>query len=117
MIFPLLLFAVLFAPGNTFVFSSLGMFLVPHKKPKWDLPATFLVLWIIWTCIGIFMSEHHGISFYGSMGRQQGWVVWLICARLAYVYWGAFEDLEPVYIWSTIFSFIFLAFVIGMLAS
>ncbi len=109
MILPFVLFAILFAPGNTFMFSALVMFCAPHMKVKWDLPQRLFVLFLVVSFIGVLASKYHGIAFFGSQFRSQGWIAWLICARIACLYWGCFDSLEPVNFWSLLYGAIFLA--------
>lgn len=53
--------------------------------------------WLAWSGIGVYFSDYPFLAFYGFYPwRCDGWLVWLIVACFAYLYWSVYENLKPL---------------------
>lgn len=115
MIFFLTWFLMFLAPANILIFCAVLMMGSSRLTPKLELPQKLFMLWIIWAFWGCVSSVHPIPAFVGNIVRGEGWLLWLVAARLAWFYWATQDGFDFMTACSMAFMFIMvmLYFLVG----
>lgn len=94
MIFALTFLLMLFAPGNSWLFFSILIFSYPHIKVTKDIPQKLFLAWMAVAFIACIFSQYKAMAFFGNSLRMEGFLTWLLIARLAWLYWETQENFD-----------------------
>lgn len=96
-------------PGNLLWFALALMLFSRNKTMKWEPPAKFFMVWLVWALISCLCSEHRMVALFGSMIRMEGFVMWVIIARLAWAYWSSKNAMSGLIFPMTVMFLIYIA--------
>lgn len=86
MIYPII-YSFVLLPGNILLFALLTMFMVNNKNLKLDVPQKIFIGLMGWIFVGCLFSNNILVALVGFVLRSEGFVIWLIMARIAYLVW------------------------------
>lgn len=95
-IYALVLASIFLLPGNMIVYAIGLMFCPKDRVYELDMPQKCLISFLAWCFISSVLSSHWYMALCGWGLRCEGFVMWLILARCAYIYWSNHEDEKPL---------------------
>lgn len=86
--------------------------IAPKYKNQLQLPQILLLVWLLWSGLGCFLSDDSIMAIQGQKWRVEGLVTWIVLFGFGYFYWTVFRTIYPLA--AILFSFILI--VLGLKA-
>jgi len=85
---------VFMLPGCLMMAATLMLFVVGTDSVYKNVHHRLFIVWLGWAFVCGLLSQHVEMAIYGYAWRMEGWLTWLILARLAWMYWEQMRDLR-----------------------
>lgn len=67
--------------------ATAALFVYPKRRLAWSVGRALVAAWLAWALVSVFFSDTPAQAFYGTEGRVEGWLTWVLLARVAWQQW------------------------------